>query len=433
MNAKKITIYLPIEQALREIYPKSLFAGFLAKRGYRVVLLPDHLLYKFSFPSGLVIGKNHVHAKLLNRRSGGKQSFMLFEEEGAPVGGSHEDRVKVVQDRLREGASEISRVITTWGKWQTEALMKITSTPVICTGTPYIEFCKPKYSPACAELDASITNGLTDYLLINTRFVFANGVHPPYTAFTGNPAYAYKGASQRYWRQNFSCEMSMLGAFINMIERVAKTFPELNIVLRPHPSESSVFYKGLFKDFKNVTVTNAGHVISWIRNASCVLTNGCTTSVQAEVCGKPVLNYQPDFIPQGDTLVDGIGLKIANEEDVISAIGKVIKQDYGDFRVGKWRDEYETYYVGEDCLDRFAQVIDELASDHEPTELETTQFYIEKQLHNLKNRIKMLLRRPGDHSEFSNFRNYLSVAANHFGFNARISMPVENCYIVDNT
>lgn len=430
MNAKKINVYLPVEVALRELYPKAFLAAFLAKKGYRVFVHPDYMLPKLGFHGGVVFGKNHIHAKNLLLTSKKKKSFVLFEEEGAPVFGDENERKIIVQDRLKEGAEEISNVITTWGRWQSEAIREITDKTVVCTGSLYTELSKPRYKAACAELDLDITSGLCGYLLINTRFAFANGEGAPYTAFTGNPAYTYKGATPRYWRKNFSNDMSMLGAFIKMIERIAVTFPELNIVLRPHPAENCQFYEEIFKDYDKITVTNAGHVISWLRNAACVLTNGCTTSIQSEVSGTPVINFMPDFCNNDPTLLDGIGFQANSEDEVIFAITNLLKKEYGIFKCGDWLDKLETYSLECDSIKSFGNIVDELSIEHLPDEFSSKNIFKRALIFRLANFVKGLLKRPKAHKEFRSFRKYCSSAANHFGVSLAISEPVENYYVV---
>ncbi|MBZ0096704.1 MAG: hypothetical protein K8H75_15220 [Sulfuricella sp.] len=423
-------MYLPVEVALRELYPKAFLAAFLAKKGYRVFVHPDYMLPKLGFHGGVVLGKNQIHAKKVLSKSRKKKSFVLFEEEGAPVSGDDNERNIVVQDRLREGAEEISDVITTWGRWQNEAIRGITDKSVVCTGSLYMELSKPKYKSACAELDLDITGGLSGYLLVNTRFVFANGEGAPYTAFTGNPTYTYKGATPGYWRKNFSNEMSMLGAFIKLVERIAVTFPELAIVLRPHPAENCLFYEEIFKDFDNITVTNAGHVISWIRNAACVLTNGCTTSMQSEVGGVPVINFKPDFCTNDPTLLDGIGFQANSEDEVIFAINNFIRKEYGIFKCGNWLDELETYSLECDSIEKFGYIVDELSINHVPDNFSAKNIFLRLLNVHLANFVKDLLKRPKAHKEFGSFRKYCSSAAKHFGITVVISEPVENYYIV---
>lgn len=432
MTSKKINVYLPVEVALRELYPKAFLAAFLVMKGYRVFVTPDYMLPNLRFPSGIVLGKNHIHAKKWVDRQGVKLSFILFEEEGAPAFGDAAHRKELIQARLIEGAVDIAKVITTWGKWQTEALREITNIPIVCTGTPYMEICKPKYKMACSDLDKDITKGRSGYLLINTRFAFANGEVAPYAAMRRNSLYYFEGATPGYWRKYFSNDMSMLGAFISMIERVAVTFPDLDIVLRPHPVENCEFYKEIFKDFERITVTNDGHVISWIRNAACILTNACTTSIQTEICEKPVINYQPSYISNEPTLLDGIGLCVHNENDVILAINNILQNNSEIFNVGGWVDELETFYRGDDCFEKFGEIVDSVSINHVPTNFTFKKFTLSNYAYQIKNTIKLILKKNIGHKEFESFEKYFNAAATHFGVNASISKTVGNCYCVEN-
>ncbi len=431
MTKKKINVYLPVELALREVYPKAFLAAYLAKKGYRVFVLPDYMLQKLGLPAGVVLGKNHIHAKQWAARTGVKLSFILLDEEGAPAFFGEVARKEIMQDRLIKGAVEIAKVITTWGKWQTEALREITKIPVVCTGAPHMEVCKPKYVLACTELDRDIVGGRSGYLLINTRFMCANGKIAPHEVFLENSIYYPEGYTPGFWRYCFSNDMKMLGAFINLIEQLAVTFPDLEIVLRPHPNESCKFYEELFKDFDRITVTNDGHVISWIRNAACILTNACTTSIQTEISGKPVINYQPSYACTETTLLDGIGFCATSEDDVILAINNLLQNKNEIFKCGEWVDELETFYLGDDCFEKFGEIVDRISVEHVPMEFTFKKVYLRVLIYKIKNILKRFLKRPPNHKEFESFEKYFAAAATHFGINASVSKTVENCYFVE--
>ncbi len=431
MTNKKVNVYLPVEQALREVYPKAFLAAFLVKRGYRVFVIPDYMLPNLNFPNGIVLGKNHIITKKWSENEKIEPSFILLEEEGAPAFGDDIHRKELIQARLIEGAGDMANVVTTWGKWQTEAMREISKIPVVCSGTPYIEICKPKYKLACIEVDNEITNGRSAYLLITTRFSYANGLVAPHAAMRRDSLYFFEAATPSFWRKYFSTDMSMLGAFIRMIERVASNYPDLEIILRPHPVESCEFYKEIFKDFKNITVTNDGHVISWIRNAACILTNACTTSIQTEICEKPVINYLPSYISNEPTLLDGIGFCANTEDEVIAAINLIQQNNCDIFNIGKWVDELETFYHGDDCFEKFGDLVDSLSNNHVPTNFTFDKLSLRKYSYQMKNTIKQIINKNTGHKELASFEKYFKAAAAHFGLNAQVSKTVGNCYCVE--
>ncbi len=72
-----------------------------------------------------------------------------------------------------------------------------------------------------------------------------------------------------------------------------EAFPDLTIVVRPHPTENHEAYKKIAARCKHVQVTNDGNVVPWLLAAKVLVHNGCTTGVEAYVMRVPVITYRP--------------------------------------------------------------------------------------------------------------------------------------------
>ena len=53
-----------------------------------------------------------------------------------------------------------------------------------------------------------------------------------------------------------------------LLRRLALTYPDYTIVLRPHPSENLTFYRQAFSRLENVMVRRDKSVLNWIRAAA---------------------------------------------------------------------------------------------------------------------------------------------------------------------
>ena len=83
------------------------------------------------------------------------------------------------------------------------------------------------------------------------------------------------------------------GEYVKALRRLALEFPDVDFVLRPHPTEKPEIWKNLIGDYKNIIVTNAGSATPWIRQCAAMIHNGCTTAMEAVKSGVPVLTYAP--------------------------------------------------------------------------------------------------------------------------------------------
>lgn len=322
-------IYLPIEVAKREVLPKSFLAGHLAILGYKVYLFEDYIFDLYGYiGTGAYIGKNIF--KTLAPNSLEKYNILkknkiilyyLDEEGGIYSGDIVENWKKSIQTRLEPEILSFSDYYLSWGTWQDSLYRELSKSNVIITGSPNFEICKPEYEESLSNLDAKITNGLKNYILINTRFNLAN----PAGRLSNLIGPKSLGNSLELL-PFLSMDCQYLGLFLKLISDLSAKFARIPIVLRPHPTENADFYKTIFYKKNNVYINSEGHISTWLRNAKVVIHNGCSTAVQAMFADKPVITYMPlqnnDEFDMG--LPNKVGYKAINNNNVIELVEKAI-------------------------------------------------------------------------------------------------------------
>lgn len=125
--------------------------------------------------------------------------------------------------------------------------------------------------------------GRSGYVLVNT------------SAGAVNPAC---GSVQEYWAmcQSAGCfrsheeYLSHLDHEWLKVQTIRRFIDHCDapVVLRPHPSEDAERWRKLYAG--KVDVVTEGSHIAWMRNARCVVHNGCTTAMEARYLGVPTLS-----------------------------------------------------------------------------------------------------------------------------------------------
>ena len=72
-----------------------------------------------------------------------------------------------------------------------------------------------------------------------------------------------------------------LNQFLDAIPILSKSFPDLDIIIRPHPSENNKIYLDISNNYHNVYVESRFSIHSWILNSMCIVHNYCTSSAEA--------------------------------------------------------------------------------------------------------------------------------------------------------
>jgi surface carbohydrate biosynthesis protein len=323
-------IYLPVEVSRREIMARAFLACRLASAGHDVLVFASDLFDRFGWPGpGIYIGKNvfrtyvpHDLRYYRAMKAAGIDVWYHDEEAGLYPGDGPAQWEEHLERRTDVSVLGEGDKVLAWGDYQRDYYeRKGITADVRVVGSVNFELYRPEYAHLFAAYDREQTNGERGYILVNTRFGFANGF---YTGDRHVISDLYTGAMtvpERY--ENFSQEGVLLYHLVGLIGELAVTHPDERVVVRPHPAENPDFYRGVFELLPNVEVADKGDVGSWIRQSRCLLHNGCTTAIQASIAGKPVIT----FIPQDSRndqatppVLNELGAIVETREAAIAAI-----------------------------------------------------------------------------------------------------------------
>jgi acyl carrier protein len=128
-------------------------------------------------------------------------------------------------------------------------------------------------------------------VLINTNFGAVN--HRVSSLVLENQPHTTESDTGRYHSLVTRHKAALFSHFKDIVPKLSHAFPDVAIVVRPHPVEDNGPWKDAATDCPNVHVVHEGNVIPWLLAAKVLVQNSCTTAVEAYVLGRPVVNYQP--------------------------------------------------------------------------------------------------------------------------------------------
>ena len=83
--------------------------------------------------------------------------------------------------------------------------------------------------------------------------------------------------------------LKVFGVFSRFIELYNN---DLEIIIRPHPSEDHKIYQNLFKSFENIRVDNDSNLYTQILQADAIIvSSGSTTALEAAMLSSKPLMY----------------------------------------------------------------------------------------------------------------------------------------------
>ncbi len=300
-----MNIYIPIEIKVRELEGKLLLALTAAQKGHTVIL-GDKGNTRMLAVKGL-LPKGIYHNKSLTPGDGKQGSlYKIFkngyiitsqDEESGLVDESYEDFAKL---RFSSETISLTSKVFAWGKHDEESLKNIYPEhieKITSTGSPRVDFWRHEFKSYFDQLDFNNTNKFLPYILVVSNFsslLDENRFWDKAARLRKTGYFDRIKDWEAYFYNNSAYQLQLIYKFIVMIRELSNTFPNINIVVRPHPVESiEAWEKILGNTEDNVIINRKGTISSWIRNSSLIIHNGCTSALEAAICGTHRIAYRP--------------------------------------------------------------------------------------------------------------------------------------------
>ena len=327
------TLLIPVESQVRELDGKLLLACVAAEKGYKVVIGSRAHIHFYA--SKL---KNSIYiAKSMRRFS--DRMFSILHDLGHKIVAWDEEALVRLPDkeyylhRLSPNTFKHIEHLFAWGASNAQVFRQYPgyrNQPIHESGNPRIDILRPELRKYFQPEVDKIRQQYNDYILVNTNFGQVNHfIHTQGIKEASRDKNFDATMSNSYMSNRFAHKKKLLAYFKTLVVSLAKTFPNINFILRPHPSENIEFWLDLLKECPNTFVINNGNVIPWILASTALISNGCTTAIEASILDKPTLGYHPisdievdDILPKA--LCD---VSITNEQ-LFEKIDAVLTNNY---------------------------------------------------------------------------------------------------------
>jgi len=332
-------VFLPVLTKARELEARALQAAFLAKAGFRVVLGHKSFIdYRARFasnalyfcPSLIPLAEPRLRAF---RRRGHK--IIGWDEEGLVYPDPH----WYFSNRVGQGPAGLCDALVAWGPasaqdWR-QTLPDNAPDP-LPIGNGRIDLLREPFRRLHAQEAHTLRERFADYVLVNTNFDMVNHNDGPGALLRKmrksgrleNPRDEERFAQWERFRQ------AMFDAFLTGLPELHDALGNINIIIRPHPSESPEPYLKLAQGRSRLIVEPPrGTVIPWIMGSRAVVHNSCTTAVESFMLDVPTIAYEPSGL---DTAMESplpnlLSIKAADWQEVAQHVREVFDAPHPGF------------------------------------------------------------------------------------------------------
>ena len=130
-------------------------------------------------------------------------------------------------------------------------------------------------------------------------------------------------AQGAFYFEAASESFKLFWAFVKVVRKLAESYPNLIIVIRrilPRIPSWTTF----FQDYSNVLIIREDNISAWVNNSLCVIHHGCTTAIEAEVAGIPIITFVPFEAVTANKISNSFGVLARNEDEVINYVGDLV-------------------------------------------------------------------------------------------------------------
>lgn len=372
MRGDASTFILPVENQVRELDAKLLFACVAAERGFPVVL-GSRTYLNFAMP---FLRRGVFFAKSMRARS--VLTFNLMRDLGHTIVAWDEESLVRFNSpeycgwRFSEATFSPLDQLFAWGKDDAEMFAEYPGnggTPVHITGNPRVDLLRGDLRDYFARDVADLRNQYGDFILLNTNFAFVNAfvrrLNLVSVAADGDQTAINRtgeGLSVAFARGMFDHQQAIFEGFRRLMPVLSARFPNHSIVLRPHPSEDHDLWRRLTADLDNIHVVHEGNVVPWLMACRVLIHNGCTTAVEAAVVETPAITYQPVTAECFDyDLPNSLSHQALTPADVCELAARILEGQLGLVDEAKRRaifDRHLSSTTGALACDRIVDVLE---------------------------------------------------------------------------
>ncbi len=363
---QKRFVVIPVEVQVRELPGRLMVAAIAAARGYDVLLGHDRVIRRLAphLPKGILFDKSLGAATERKIARYHKLGFKLtsVDEEAT---GFYANPEMFLSIRL---ADETLAMAERWFclseklRQNVLALFPQHAQKLVVTGLPRTDVWREAHRGVFDSQVAALKREHGDFMLFCSNFGhIVHAMHDRFLQRQINRAEtSYKGI--KAYRSAIREDLKInLEAYLEMLPKLRDWFPERKLIVRPHPSESSQFWRDALAGISGVEVHDEGTATPWILASSCLVHHGCTTGIEAELMGQPHVMYAPHPDRHHDTPLMEAFAPIVKDEAALQEMLSAIVRD-GKLQT-KDRAALEEYYaalngrmVSERIVDEFDRI-----------------------------------------------------------------------------
>ena len=319
-------VVMPLEVKVRDFNSRLVLSLELCKVGFNVIIGSQDIIQSqiHNLPEAIYFDKSLSRNKLNFFRKIKDLGFIIVsqDEEGLCSLFNYE---RYITQRVCNETLDLADYIFTWGSSEAELIKNKypkNSKKVVVTGNPRIDLLRTPLIKSHNPLAEKYRQDYGPYFLFPSSFTVNHAMGSEnvneHLIRMGRVQNKYDlekyHTKQKFFEKTYS-------EYVSLVKKVANEFKDINIIVRPHPSEDHFHWNEIAKYQSNIKIISKGDVASWIIGSDLVIHSSCTTGMESFIIDKPVISYLPftdhEYVKQ---ISNSVSKVCSTKEGVIECI-----------------------------------------------------------------------------------------------------------------
>ena len=329
---RKHVALFPVETKVRELDFRLILAVLCARPGWQILVGDHEHLFPVSLKlrNALLVLKNVIGGKRPWKYRRYKElghRIVHLDEEAGIFEGDREFWQSELLRRLDPRQMDADDYVCTWGPFQAEyykSLGPACAEHIVATGHPRMELGAPRFRELFRAESEALRERYGKFILVNTNLL-SNNARGLVVLLRWHMVDPNNTALRTRLIEQCAYELRREGHFLQLVNHLSNEFPDHRIVVRPHPAEDIRTHESMLRFVPRVTVTRDGSLHAWLQSAAVLVHGGCTTAVEAHLCGTPIVNFHPVVDQRFDILLPNLlGVSCSTPEAAAAAIRSIL-------------------------------------------------------------------------------------------------------------
>ena len=297
-------IYIPVEIKARELISKLFFIAENIKENFIFFIgnKTDTRRATSLFGKGVYFYKSinwYDTDRIKNIKNKGHVYISLDEEGGATQSDYLSFQSLLKYRSSKENISLVDRIFT-WGNFDYKGWCnkyQNYKTKIFKTGSPRFDLWRPEIYSKIFKDEILQLKKHSPFFFIPSTFISSHDWLQREIANEKKMKKNNKKISAKLLKKRINARKDSYKnylAYIKMIKKLSKDFPEHKIIIKPHPSENILDWEKKFKNkkYSNILIDNKFDLTAYIAASKCVIFSESTAGIQSIIMDKKAISYK---------------------------------------------------------------------------------------------------------------------------------------------